>query len=96
MEVTIYTEKEEFTHASFQSVSVSFLHKGKQLGVVGYYIFPLSMSDSSTATTSTPEIEELMVEFWVFQEPTSLPPVRDFDHTIPLKTWGWSNYNKTI
>jgi hypothetical protein len=77
--------------ASFQqgveSISVNMLHKGKTVGAVGYYLFPINqLSSNSQDQQNSHDIDELLIEFKdVFEEPTTLPPVRNCDHAIPLK-----------
>jgi hypothetical protein len=77
--------------ASFQqgveSISVNMLHKGKTVGAVGYYLFPITqLSSNSQDHQNSHDIDELLIEFKdVFEEPTALPPVRNCDHAIPLK-----------
>lgn len=51
----------------------------------GYLLFPLSKEASETPAVH-PQVQEVLEEFQdVFQTPSGLPPMREFDHAIPLK-----------
>jgi hypothetical protein len=73
------------THQGVQLMSMDKLHKTLSKGATGYILFPLA-SKETTAQSLPPEIAAVLQEFEeVFEEPTTLPPARDCDHTIPLK-----------
>jgi hypothetical protein len=72
-------------HKGVQLMSMDKLEKTLSKGATGYLLFPLTAVDKSVPSTH-PEIAALLQEFSdVFEEPTTLPPERQCDHTIPLK-----------
>ncbi|XP_026428631.1 uncharacterized protein LOC113324524 [Papaver somniferum] len=63
-------------HFNFKTLSVSFLHQGVHI----------TLTETPTPTSHPPKFSSLLQDFQdVFVEPTSLPPHRNLDHTIPLK-----------
>jgi hypothetical protein len=66
-----------------ESVKLQKLLEGATCGAV-LFLKPLSM-DSHADSSQHPQILHLLDEYSVlFSEPQSLPPKRDYDHTIPL------------
>jgi hypothetical protein len=66
-------------------MSMDKLHKTLSKGATGYLLFPLASKDTN-AQPLPPEIAAVLQKFAdIFEEPTTLPPERECDHTIPLK-----------
>jgi predicted aspartyl protease len=72
-------------HQGVQLMSMDKLHKTLSKGATGYLLLPLASKDTN-AQPLPPKIAAVFQDFAeVFEEPTTLPPERECDHTIPLK-----------
>jgi predicted aspartyl protease len=78
--------KDDSLRKGVQLLSMHKLQKALAKGATGYYLFPMTANTKPTpATCEDREIAQVLLEFAdIFEEPTSLPPERDCDHSIPL------------
>jgi hypothetical protein len=68
------------------------LHSGQGLGITHALLELHLMQPAPNATKAShpPDVQQLLDEFIaVFQEPSGLPPSRQYDHHIPLIPGAW-------
>ncbi|XP_026400203.1 uncharacterized protein LOC113296079 [Papaver somniferum] len=84
---------------NFTTLTVSFIYQDTEISLTGISNSPLlkknphglcaqlsSISDAPSPSPPPPKVAALLQDFQdVFEEPSTLPPHRSLDHTIPLK-----------